>query len=125
MTNNNCSTSFLEYHMTQGHAWAAREFAIMCLKGIGMKTDSRRGRTLMLAAARSSDRKAGWLLAVYYKTGQYNFPIDKVRSNYWLQRTEKRLHSDARLLYDNHDYAARAIKCYARWCEIRDWLGKW
>jgi len=116
------STGFLENHAKQGHGWAIRELALLHLKGKGIKQDLSKGRTLLHWAALSADRKASWLLAIYYHTGQYNFPVNVEKSHIWRERTEKRLKSDASLIYDNPDYEKLAAKRYSRWCQVREWL---
>ncbi|MDZ7662529.1 hypothetical protein [Thiohalophilus sp.] len=75
----------------------------------------RRARTLLLTAAHSADRAASWLLALYYRDGRYGFDQYPEKARFWRERTERRLESDAHLIYDDEELKRQAVRRYRIW----------
>jgi len=111
----NVSIEFLRKHADKGASWAMRSLALLHLKGSFVGASQQDGRMLLHVAARSSDRVAGWLLAIFYRTGQYGFERNEELSSSWRERTDKRIRSDAFLLYCHPSYQERTILRYERW----------
>jgi hypothetical protein len=76
---------------------------------------------LLACSAREGDRKAGWLLCKYFLEGSYGFERDIEKARYWRDRTDKRLRSDAQLLFDDLSIESEARYLYKKWL---DWLDK-
>lgn len=69
----------------------------------------------LLTAASSADRAASWLLALYYRDGRYGFEKDPEKARAWRERTERRLESDAHLIYEDERLKKQAVRRYQLW----------
>jgi hypothetical protein len=77
---------------------------------------------LLHIAALEADRKAGWLLASYYRLGRFGFPQDPAAAARWRDRTERRLRSDAYANYSHPQDKREALQLYRqwrRWCRLK------
>ena len=102
---------------------AMRQLARLVIEGrIPQPKDAKlNAKIFMDCAARDGDRKAGWLLCKYYLHGALEIESDMDQARYWRDRTERRLLSDTRLLYDDPSFQEEALRLYENW---RRWLAK-
>ena len=111
-------TDALLQHLAQrGPRRTLRIFARMLLAGIFGDDDVCRGRTYLIIAARSGDRYAGWLAALYYRVGLFGFPRRQDLSEYWRERIERRLVGD--LAYASDAELTARQKAYREWRSYR------
>lgn len=117
----NVSTKLLTHLIDRNEPAAMRQLARMILEGKAVQPDRMKlsPRHLLLAAALSNDRKAGWLLCSYYLTGKYGFRKSFDCARRWMECTERRLFSDSQLLYIDSAFEVEARLLYQRW---RRWL---
>jgi len=111
----NINVDLLVKFSDQGHPDAMRELARYIQKNTNDSKLLKDAWALLLIAARSADRGASWLMALYYRDGRYGFKQDLEKSEYWRKRTEDRLASDAALIYDDEHLAYQAKRRYALW----------
>jgi len=111
----NINVDLLGHLACQGHPDAMRELARYIYKHTHDPELLAQAGTLLLIAARSADRGASWLLALYYRDGRYGFKRDAGKAEYWRKRTEDRLVSDAGLLYEDPMLAWQAKRRYTLW----------
>lgn len=90
-----------------------RILARMQIAGVFGDEERQRGRALLVIAARSGDRYAGWLGAIYFRDGLLGFPIIPEAAEYWRARTERRLVHD--LEYAPEDRYAEMLAAYRQW----------
>lgn len=117
----NISRRFLEMRVKQVYCpELLRHLALSYLKGLGGQTDLKRGKYTLILAAYQKDRGAGWLLALYSLHGKYGFEQDYGIAQRWAHVTERRLKSDAELIYDDAELHQVAIRRYQIWSKTRD-----
>lgn len=102
---------------------AMRQLARLIIEGV---VDSPRKmrfapKHLLGFAAGGGDRKAGWLLCKYFLEGAPGIDRDFEAACRWRARTEKRLFSDAQLLYSDPALEHEAKTLYTAW---RGWLAR-
>ena len=117
------SASFLVELFRRYDAAGMRQLARLILEGRVEQPPEVdwRPEKLLFRAAAAGDRKAGWLLCHGYLNGWGELQPDMEKARYWMQRTERRLRSDAALLYAEPSLKAEAVDLYARWSQ---WLTK-
>ena len=104
------STAFLIKRTRINDPAAMRQLARLVLDGwVPEPEDVMSAKLRLLCAARSADRKAGWLLCRYYLEGTAEFEQDLDAADFWCERTERRLHTDTQ--YSNVDPALEAESC--------------
>ena len=117
------STKLLQVLVARNRPDATRQFARLLIEERANDRNPFRisAKTLLACSARAGDRKAGWLLCKYFLEGSCGFEKDMEKARYWKNRTDKRLRSDAQLLFDDLTDESEARFLYLKW---RDWLTK-
>lgn len=90
-----------------------RILARMQIVGVFGDGERQKGCSLLVIAARSGDRYAGWLAAIYFRDGLHGFPQKPETAEYWRARTESRLLNDLEFAAD-HELPAMQ-RSYAIW----------
>ncbi|MGH8502027.1 MAG: hypothetical protein ACREVE_06060 [Gammaproteobacteria bacterium] len=115
------SIALLENQVRKNDRDAMRALARLYLSGAAVP-EGLNGKLLLIVAAQSGDRKAGWLLASYYRRGKHGFERNLQAAERWRDRTERRLRSDAWVNYLYRYDKIKAIQLYAqwrRWCKVK------
>ena len=104
------STALLTERIRKNDPAAMRQLARLILDGwVPQPEGVMEAKLLLLCAARSADRKAGWLLCKYYLEGTAELEQDLDAADFWCERTERRLHTDTQ--HANVDPALETESC--------------
>lgn len=72
------------------------ELAKKYKEGIDIKQNMSTARLLLLMAARKRYQHAVWTIAYNYQSGDWGFPIDRLKSSYWNEQLLMTLQEDTR-----------------------------